>query len=41
MKTVGLMRKTKYRGTARVDWMFTFTATAFNLIRMRNLAPEV
>ena len=41
MKTVGLMRKTKYRGTARVDWMFTFTATAYNLIRMRNLAPEV
>lgn len=41
MKTVGLMRKTKYRGTARVDWMFTFTAAAYNLIRMRNLAPEV
>ena len=41
MKTVGLMRKTRHRGTARVDWMFTFTATAYNLIRMRNLATEV
>ncbi len=41
MKTVGLMRKTRHRGTARVDWMFTFTAAAYNLIRMRNLAPEV
>ena len=41
MKTVGLMRKTRHRGRERVDWMFTFTAAAYNLIRMRNLAPEV
>jgi transposase len=41
MKTVGLMRKTRQRGAARVDWMFTFSAAAYNLIRMRNLAPEV
>ncbi len=40
MKTVGLMRKTRHRGRERVDWMFTFTAAAYNLIRMRNLAPE-
>src|SRR2546430_11787451 len=24
LKTVGLMRKTRHRGTRRVDWMFTF-----------------
>ena len=36
-KTVGLMRKTRHRGTERVDWMFIFTAAAFNLVRMRNL----
>ncbi len=36
-KTVGLMRKTRHRGTQRVDWMFIFTAAAFNLVRMRNL----
>ena len=40
MKTVGLMRQTRHRGRERVDWMFTFTAAAYNLIRMRNLAPE-
>ncbi|MCH7824217.1 MAG: transposase, partial [Acidobacteria bacterium] len=36
-KTIGLMRKTRHRGTERVDWMFIFTAAAFNLVRMRNL----
>lgn len=41
MKTVGVMRKTRHRGREQVDWMFTFTAAAYNLIRMRNLAPEV
>ncbi len=37
MKTVGLMRKTRHRGTAKVGWMFTFTAAAYNLVRIRNL----
>ena len=41
MKTVGLMRKTRQRGTARVHWRFTLCAAAYNLIRMRNLAPEL
>lgn len=36
-KTVGLMRKTRHRGTERVGWMFTFTAAAYNLVRIRNL----
>ena len=36
-KTVGLLRKSRHRGTERVDWMFTFTAAAYNLVRMRNL----
>ena len=40
MKTVATMRKTRYRGTDRVDWMFTFTAAAYNLIRMRNIFAE-
>jgi transposase len=38
MKTVGVMRKTRHRGRRKVDWMFTFTAAAYNLVRMRNLA---
>jgi transposase len=40
MKTVGLFRKTRHRGLERVGWMFTFTATAYNLVRMRNLLAE-
>jgi transposase len=38
MKTVGLLRKTRYRGVARVGWMFTFAAAVYNLVRMRTLA---
>jgi len=41
MKTIGLMRKTRHRGTDRVGWMFQFTAAAYNLIRMRNLCAAV
>jgi len=37
MKTVALQRKTRFRGTDRVGWMFTFAAAAYNLVRMRNL----
>lgn len=37
MKTVGMLRKTRHRGLLRVRWVFTFTAAAYNLVRMRNL----
>jgi hypothetical protein len=37
MKTAGIQRKTRFRGTARVGWMFTFAAAAYNLIRMPRL----
>ena len=37
MKTVGNLRKTRHRGTKRLGWIFTFTAAAYNLVRMRNL----
>jgi IS5 family transposase len=37
MKTVGNLRKTRHRGIERVGWMFTLTAAAYNLVRMRNL----
>ena len=37
MKTVGVMRKTRHRGTARVGWQFTLTAAAYNLVRLPNL----
>jgi IS5 family transposase len=37
MKTIGLMRKTRHRGAARVGWSFVFAAAAYNLVRMRTL----
>lgn len=37
LKTIALMRKTRYRGPSRVGWMFTFAAAAYNLVRIRNL----
>jgi transposase len=37
MKTVGMMRKTRHRGTQLVDWMFTFALAVYNLVRIRNL----
>jgi transposase len=37
MKTVGPLRKTRHRGQDRVGWVFTLTAAAYNLVRMRNL----
>jgi transposase len=38
LKTVGLLRKTRHRGRARVSWMFLFGLAAYNLVRIRNLA---
>ena len=37
IKTVGALRKVRHRGLETVRWIFTFTATAYNLVRMRNL----
>lgn len=41
MKTVGGMRKLRHRGLDLVGWMFTLTAAAYNLVRIRNLATAV
>jgi transposase len=38
VKTIGLMRKTRHKGTARGGWMFTLVVAAYNLIRIRNIA---
>ena len=37
LKTVGLLRKTRHCGVARVGWMVTFAAAVSNLVRMRTL----
>ena len=36
-KTVGLLRKLRHRGVAKVNWVFKFTVAAYNLVRIRNL----
>jgi transposase len=40
LKTVGGQRKTRYRGQRRVAWIFEFSLAAYNLVRMRKLAPD-
>lgn len=37
LKTIGGMRKTRHRGRERVEWMFLFATSAYNLVRMKNL----
>jgi transposase len=39
-KTVGLLRKLRHRGVAVVDWVFTFTCAAYNLVRLRGLLAQ-
>jgi hypothetical protein len=38
LKTVGLLRKARHRGMARVGWTFPFAAAGYNLVRLRTLA---
>jgi transposase len=37
MKTVGGLRKLRHRGGRLVEWIFTFAAAAYNIVRMRRL----
>jgi IS5 family transposase len=37
MKTIGGLRKLRHRGGELVDWVLTFTAAAYNLVRLRTL----
>lgn len=38
LKSVGLLRKLRHRGSERVNWIFIFATAAYNLVRIRNLA---
>jgi hypothetical protein len=40
-KAAAGFRKTHHRGLARVAWMFTLTATAYNLVRLPKLVGAV
>jgi hypothetical protein len=37
MKTIGGLRKLRHRSGPLVQWIFTFTAAAYNIVRMRRL----
>jgi IS5 family transposase len=37
IKTIGTLRKLRHRGGPLVTWVFTFTAAAYNIVRMRRL----
>ena len=37
IKTIGGLRKLRHRGGALVTWVFTFTAAAYNIVRLRRL----
>ena len=37
IKTVAGLRKTRLRGLAKVDWAFTFSTAAYNLVRLPKL----
>jgi transposase len=39
-KTVGLLRKLRHRGGRLIDWIVSFTAAAYNLVRWRNLVAH-
>jgi transposase len=41
MKTVGGLRKLRHRGGRLVTWIFTFSAAAYNIVRLRRLLPAV
>jgi hypothetical protein len=38
LKTVGLLRKPRHRGVARVGWRFIFATAVYHLVRIRTLA---
>ena len=40
MKTVGLFRKLRHRGGRLVDWIVSFAAAVYNLVRWRTLAAR-
>jgi transposase len=39
MKTIGGLRKLRHRGGPLVTWIFTFSAAAYNIVRLRRLLP--
>jgi hypothetical protein len=41
LRRAALQHKTRFRGSERVGWMFTFAGAAYNLLRMCNLQAAI
>lgn len=41
IKTIGTLRKSRYRGREKLSWYFTLAMAVYNLVRMRNLGLGV
>jgi transposase len=41
LKNIGLLRKVRYRGREKVDWIYMLGLAAYNLVRMRTLGVAV
>jgi transposase len=41
LKNIALLRKVRYRGREKVDWIFVLGLAAYNLVRMRSLGVAV
>ena len=41
VKMVGGLRKLRHRGGRLVSWIFSFSAAAYNIVRLRRLLPAV
>jgi hypothetical protein len=39
-KQIGSLKKVKLRGLAKVDWLFVFSCSTFNLIRIPKLRAQ-
>ena len=37
MKTIAWLRKARYKGEEKIDWLFTLSAATYNMVRMHNL----
>jgi IS5 family transposase len=40
LKQIGPLKKVKFRGLAKVDWLFVFSCAAFNLLRIPKLREQ-
>lgn len=40
LKIFGTLQKLRHQGKERVEWIFTFATTVYNMVRMRNIEQQ-